>query len=341
MKIKASFSPKYHSLHLGHILILDNLKYKREQGHYVNIVLNDFVFHLHKKSYHLTDQQVEQNLQIYEKQIKNILPQCDILFQSTWLKILSGEEIMGFLSYITLQDYCEMIGYNKTDHIGVNLSELFYYAFLVYDSIFINAHIEIYANHHERLVNLIRKIRSQKFQFPKFELIHSLVGYRGTERMGINVHNAIFISDEPKIMFDKFLSIPDEHINDYYCAFKLMRMEMNAKKAKIQLALGFITRFHSSEAAKQVLAEFDALSENRIPDQLPTIEITLPGIQLIELIVQVGLVQNRSQAFKLIKQDAVKLNGFKLTYEERAKIFLPGDQGILQIGKRFKQFKII
>lgn len=334
LKIKTGFDPTSKDIHLGHTILLNKLKNFQELGHDVIIVIGDFTAmigdptgkNITRKQ--LSKEEVLENSETYQKQIFKILDKdkTNVVYNSDWLGKLSSIDMINLCSKYSLARMLERNDfsnrYKNNEHIAIH--EFIYPLLQGYDSVFLKSDIEIGGT--DQLFNLMVGRHLQELYGQKPQAVMTLPileGLDGVQKMSKSLNNYIGVEEEPNNIFGKVMSISDELMIKYYdlldvrnpCSIKNKILSgTNPKNVKLELAHILVKRFYNKDIADQCLVNFENRFKNHInPDNIETLIIKSNiGIKLPNLLKEVNLVKSTSDAIRLIKAGAVKINNEKV-----------------------------
>lgn len=354
LKIKAGFDPTAPDLHLGHTVLINKLKMLQDLGHEIQFLIGDFTAMIgdptgkSKTRPPLSREQVVENAKSYTDQVFKILDKdkTSVVFNSTWMDSLTAMEFIKLASMRTIARMLERndfeTRYKKGDDIAIH--EFLYPLAQGYDSVVLESDVEIGGT--DQKFNLLMGRELQKRYGKEQQVILTmpiLEGLDGVQKMSKSLNNYIGIDDKPDEMFGKIMSISDELMWRYFellsfqnlAAIADLKTQMaqgkNPRDIKFILADEIITRFHSAEAAQQAQQNFiDRFAKNKTPDEMP--EFTFDaGTKIANLLKDTGLTGSTSDAMRLIKDGAVKIDGEKIT--DKSLTPSPGT-AVYQVGKR-------
>ncbi len=363
LKIKAGFDPTAPDLHLGHTVLLRKLRQFQELGHEVYFLIGDFTAMIGDPTGRsetrpaLTKEQVLENAKTYKEQVFKILDpeKTKIVFNSKWFNEMGAEDIIRLCAKYTVARMLERDDFKKRFESGISISihELIYPLFQAYDSVALEADVELGGT--DQLFNLLigRHIQREYGQEPQVILtLPILEGLDGVQKMSKSLGNYVGIMEPPFEMYGKIMSIPDELMWKYYILLtdipeeeiEKMKEEVeegrfHPKEAKKRLAKYIVTQYHSEEAAKKAEEEFERVfSKRQAPSEAPEVEVKAGELRLPVFLQEVGMVKSRSEARRLISQKAIDLDGTPV--KEEVIQVTPGEH-ILKIGKkRFLKLKV-
>ena len=355
LRIKAGFDPTAPDLHIGHTVLVNKLRQFQELGHEVMFLIGDFTAMIGDPTGKsatrppLTREQVLENAQTYEHQIFKILDpeKTTVLFNSSWMGAMSAAELVQLAAKHTVARMLERDDFSKryTGGQPIAIHEFLYPLIQGYDSVAMKADVEI--GRTDQKFNLLvgRQLQEAFGHEPQVVItLPILEGLDGVQKMSKSLGNYIGITDPPEQMFGKIMSVSDDLMWRYLelLSFRPMSeisnwrqqvMEgLNPRDIKIRLAEELVARFHSLEDAQTAHEGFvSRFSKGQVPDEMEELAVEA-GIPIANVLKQAGLVKSTSEALRLIKQGAVKIDGEKLV---DASLELPsGSSQICQVGKR-------
>ena len=354
LRIKAGFDPTAPDLHLGHTVLINKLKQLQDLGHEILFLIGDFTGMIGDPTGKsatrppLTQEQVVENAQSYQDQVFKILDKdkTTVVYNSEWMNKMSSAEMIQLASQQTVARMLERDDFSKRYKSGKSISihEFLYPLIQGYDSVALKSDIELGGT--DQKFNLLMGRDLQKQAGMEQQVILTmpiLEGLDGVQKMSKSLNNYIGIDDKPDDMFGKIMSTSDELMWRYLELLSFETLETiaswkvevengeNPRNIKFRLAGEIITRFHSADSAKQAQKNFtDRFAKNKIPDEMPEFSFDL-GIKIANLLKDAGLVNSTSDAFRMIKEGAAKINGEKITDRN---IELEAGTEVYQVGKR-------
>ncbi len=363
LRVKQGFDPTAPDIHLGHTVGLRKLRHFQELGHQVVIIIGDYTGMVGDPSEkistrpRLTHEDVMKNAKTYEKQFSKILERdkTEFRYNGDWFSRMSFAEIMNLASKFTVARMLERDDFAKrfSNQQSISIHEFFYPLMQGYDSVMIQADIEIGATEQKFNLMIGRQIQKEYGQVPQIVLtLPVLEGVDGVQRMSKSVGNYIGIEESPSEMYGKTMSIPDNLIYNYFELLtdislkelqsikdQLSDPHINPMKLKRHLARTLVRMYHNQEWAKKAEDHFDIIHKKKdIPDDILEYRLTQNLVRLIDLMVDAGLVSGKSEARRIIRQGGVKLNG-EIVKNELLEIKIE-DEMVLKVGKR-KFLKLI
>ncbi len=357
--IKAGFDPTAPDLHLGHTVLLQKLRHFQQLGHQINFLIGDFTGLIGDPTGKsdtrppLTRQDVERNAETYKEQVFKILDpeKTKVVFNSTWLGELSSYEMIRLASRLTVARMLERDDFKKRfeSNRPISIHEFLYPLIQGYDSVAMEADVELGGT--DQLFNLLMGRDLQKAHNQEAQVVLTmplLEGLDGVNKMSKSLGNYIGISEPADDIFGKVLSISDELMFRYYellsdlslQEIEQLRQDMEAgkihpKAVKVQLAKELVARFHDQDAADAAERNFEQVfKKHELPEDLPEKELTVEAetIWLPKLLQEAGLVKSTSDGRRMVKQNAVSVDGQKVA-DIDTDISAKGTV-LLQVGKR-------
>ncbi|HDZ9268095.1 TPA: tyrosine--tRNA ligase [Vibrio cholerae] len=354
LRIKLGADPTAPDIHLGHTVILNKLRTFQDLGHDVTFLIGDFTGMVGDPTGKnttrppLTREDVLRNAETYKQQVFKILDpaKTKIQFNSEWLSQLGAEGMIRLASNQTVARMLERDDFKKRYNNGqpIAIHEFMYPLLQGYDSVAMETDVELGGTDQKFNLLMGRELQKANGQKPQVVLMMPLlVGLDGEKKMSKSAHNYIGVSEAPSEMFGKIMSISDELMWSYYELLSFRPLEevaqfkaevangANPRDIKILLAKEIIARFHSQADADAAEQEFiNRFQKGAMPEEMPEFEFE-SGIAISNLLKEAGLVASTSDALRMIKQGAVKLDGEKL---EDTKLIPACGTSVYQVGKR-------
>jgi tyrosyl-tRNA synthetase len=358
LKIKAGFDPTAPDLHLGHTVLINKLRQFQELGHEVIFLIGDFTGMIGDPTGKsatrppLTREEVVENAKTYEHQIFKILDpsKTTVLFNSSWMGEMSAVDLIQLAAKHTVARMLERDDFNKRYNSGQSIAvhEFLYPLIQGYDSVVLKADVELGGTDQKFNLLVGRQLQEAYQQEPQVVItLPILEGLDGVQKMSKSLNNYIGITDAPEEMFGKVMSISDELMWRYFelLSFRPMaeieqwKREIeqggNPRDVKIRLAEELVERFHSHEAAVKAHQAFVArFQKGQIPDEMLELVFTAPngGYPIANLLKDAELVKSTSEAIRMIKQGAVRIDGERVSDHSLA--LESGSTHVYQVGKR-------
>ena len=337
LTIKVGFDPTAPDLHIGHTVILNKMRHFQDLGHKVVFLIGDFTGRIgdpsgkNKTRPSLDKEELEKNAKTYSDQVFKILNKdlTDIRFNSEWCEDLGADGIIGLASKYNLGRMLERDDFSKRYKANqqIAIHEFLYPLIQAYDSIALNADVEMGGTDQKFNLLVGRELQRAFNQEPQVCItLPILEGLDGINKMSKSLDNYVGINEDPDEMFGKIMSISDDlmwrwfellsfrPINEVNELKKEVKSGMNPRDTKILLAEEIIERFHSKEDAENAKNTFlDRFQKGAKPKDIETFSISLDDdIAIGNLLKESGLVQSTSEAMRLVKQGAVKINDEKI-----------------------------
>ena len=358
LRIKAGFDPTAPDLHLGHTVLLNKLKQFQDLGHEILFLIGDFTGmigdptgkNVTRKP--LTPEQVQENAKSYQEQVFKILDpaKTTVVFNSEWMNKLSSADMIRLASNHTVARMLERDDFHKryTGGQAIAIHEFLYPLIQGYDSVVLESDVELGGT--DQKFNLLMGRELQKAYGKAQQSILTmpiLEGLDGVQKMSKSLNNYIGINDSPKDIFGKIMSISDDLMWRYIdlLSFRTVheiqqwRDDVSEGRNPIEIKKDFaeeiVARFHSEQDGRQAREGFEnQFKKGQIPDDINevTLTVTDEGLAIANVLKDAGLTVSTSEAYRMIKQGAVKIDGEKV--EDRALIIPKGVEHIFQVGKR-------
>ena len=358
LRIKAGFDPTAPDLHLGHTVLINKLRQFQELGHEVLFLIGDFTGMIGDPTGKsatrpaLTQEQVKENARSYQEQIFKILDpdRTETVFNSTWMGKMSAADMIQLAGKHTVARMLERDDFNKryTGGMPIAIHEFLYPLVQGYDSVAMNADVELGGTDQKFNLLVGRELQRQYGQHPQVILTMPILeGLDGVQKMSKSLNNYIGINDPAGEMFGKVMSISDELMWRYFELLSFRPMSEiedfqlqvsggeNPRDVKFKLALEIVARFHSVAEAKSAQDEFiNRFRKGEMPDEIAEVSLQAEAgtIPIANLLKNAGLTQSTSDALRMIRQGAVKIDGEKV--EDTKLEICVSSTHIYQVGKR-------
>ena len=356
--VKAGFDPTAPDLHLGHTVLINKLRHFQQLGHQIVFLIGDFTGMIgdpsgkNKTRPALDETEIKENAKSYKNQVFKILDPklTDVRFNSEWSNKLGAEGIIKLASQYNLARMLERDDFNKRykSNQTIALHEFLYPLIQANDSIALQADIELGGTDQKFNLLVGRELQRAYGQDPQVVItVPILEGLDGKNKMSKSLNNYVGIDESPSEMFGKIMSISDELMWRWFelLSFKsideikdLKADQVNGKNPrdiKIELAKELIARFHDDQSANLAEENFiNQFQKKNIPDDIEEVSITISesSIPLTNLLKESGMTSSASEAMRMIKQGAVRINEEKIT--DTKHIIDSGSSAIYQVGKR-------
>ena len=361
--VKAGFDPTAPDLHVGHTVLLNKLATFQNYGGVIQFLIGDFTASIGDPTGKsetrkiLSKEQINTNVKTYTEQVFKILDpdKTEVVFNSTWLDDLGAKGLIELASNLTVARMLERDDFSKryNSNTPIAVSEFTYPLLQGYDSVHLKSDIELGGT--DQKFNLLMGRQLQKaYAIGKEQAVLMtpiLEGLDGVNKMSKSLNNYIGVTDSPKDMYGKVLSISDALMWKYYELLSFQSLQdiaalknavesgqYHPKKAKEDLAFELTKRFHSEDLAKEAKNEFDSVHKGQgLPSDIKEYELQGP-IWICQALVDCEIEPSTSQARRDIKQSAVRIDGEKISDQQ---LQLEQNEYILQVGKRrFAKIKV-
>ena len=363
--VKAGFDPTAPDLHLGHTVLINKLRHFQQLGHQIIFLIGDFTGMIgdpsgkNKTRPALDEAEIKENAKSYKKQVFKVLdPQLtDVRFNSEWSKKLGAEGIIKLASQYNLARMLERDDFNKRykSNQTIALHEFLYPLIQANDSIALEADIELGGTDQKFNLLVGRELQRAYGQEPQVVItVPILEGLDGKNKMSKSLDNYVGIDESANEMFGKIMSISDDLMWRWFELLSFKTIDeindlksdqangKNPRDIKINLAKELITRFHDDQSA--ILAEENFINQfqkKNIPNEIEEVSFSISksSIPLPNLLKDCGMTSSTSEAMRMIKQGAVRIDEQKIT--DTKHIISAGTSAIYQVGKRkFKKITL-
>lgn len=359
LRIKAGFDPSCPDIHIGNAVPIRKLKQFQELGHQVIFLIGDFTGLIGDPSEQsdarkrLSREEVKENAETYKEQIFKILDPDKTLidFNSRWCSPLKFEDVLELASMYTVARLLERDDFMGRYKSGkpISMLEFLYPLVQGYDSVMLKADVELGGTDQKWNCLVAREIQRGYGQEPEVVItLPLLVGTDGTQKMSKSYGNYIGISEPPREIFGKAMSIPDELICSYFelatdittdeleqIRGEIMAKISNPKDLKVRLAETLVTMYHSKGAASVARKEFDKVfKEKGLPDEIETLRLKWDekSIWIVKLLTEAGLAESSGEARRLVSQGGVYIDNTRI--KDLNMMVTLNKDFILKVGKR-------
>ena len=355
--IKLGCDPSRPDLHIGHGVVLRKLRHFQDLGHQVVLVIGDFTAIIgdpsgrNKTRPQLSLEEAKKNAESYVKQSEAILD-IDILkivYNSTWLNIMRFSEVVQLASKYTIARMMERDDFTKRykAEVPISIHEFLYPLAQGMDSVELKADVELGGTDQKFNLLVGRDLQREYGQEPQVIMTLPLLeGTDGVEKMSKSYGNHIGLHDIPGDMYGKALSISDDMIEKYFLLavdadvdmMKEVRRQLddnsvNPRDVKRWLARELVTLYYDTETAVKAQKHFDRVFINKdVPVDMEEFKLT-GEIQLLDILKNCGFIRSKGEGRRLIKQNAIKLNG-KICGDELTALAPGCDEVVIKVGKR-------
>jgi tyrosyl-tRNA synthetase len=359
LRIKAGFDPTAPDLHLGHTVLINKMRQFQDLGHEAIFLIGDFTGMIGDPSGKnatrpsLSPDEVAANAETYKEQIFKILDpdKTRVVFNSEWMGKMDAADLIRLASRNTVARMLERDDFSKRYRAKqpIAIHEFLYPLVQGYDSVALEADVELGGTDQKFNLLMGRQLQQAFGQKPQIVLTMPLLeGLDGVNKMSKSLDNYVGITDSPDEMFGKLMSVSDDLMWRYFellsfrplAELQTFRERVaggeNPRDIKFELALELVARFHDAGAAEQAKEGFiNRFRNNELPEDLPetVLECGDAGqLGIGHVLQQAGLVASTSEAFRMIKQGAVRIDGQRI--EDRNLEIPAGAAHVLQVGKR-------
>jgi len=363
LRVKAGFDPTAPDLHLGHMVLIQKLRYFQDLGHHVLFLIGDFTARIgdptgvSETRPQLTEDQIRENTRTYERQVFKILDpdKTEVVFNNAWLGGLSAADLLRLAALQTVARMLERDDFQIRHREGrpIGIHEFLYPILQGYDSVELRADVEIGGTDQKFNLLVGRELQRAFGQVPQVVMtLPLLVGTDGRRKMSKSLGNHIGIDEPPGEIYGKVMSISDELMWSWHellsdvdeDALAALKKETesgarNPRDVKAALATELTARFHGEEAARGAAEEFVArFRRHEVPSDVKKVSIPAPdgeggggGHWICQLLTGQGLTKSNSEARRLIGQGGVRVNGEKVS---DADLHVEAGTHLIQVGKR-------
>ena len=362
LKVKLGLDPSAPDIHLGHTVVMQKLRQFQELGHRVQLIIGDFTGRIgdptgkSETRKQLSDEDVRRNSETYREQFAKILDseKTEIYYNSQWLGELKFADVVQLAAKMTVARMLERDDFAKrfANEQPISIHEFFYPLMQGYDSVALGSDIELGGTDQKFNLLMGRTLQKEYGQEPQAAIMTPLLeGLDGVQKMSKSLGNYIGVNEEPKEMYGKAMSIPDELMIKYYELATDVPMEeidalragladgsVHPRDAKMRLARTIVRMYHGEAAAAEAEKHFVTVFQQRaLPDDIE--DYTVPAhlvedgaVRIVRLLVESGLQPSGAEARRTVLGGGVRLNEEKLGDPNAAVKVRDGD--ILQVGKR-------
>ena len=358
LNIKAGFDPTAPDLHLGHTVLINKLRQFQTLGHNIIFLIGDYTGMIGDPSGKsatrppLSAEEIKENSKTYEKQIFKILDPdlTTVAFNSSWMNKMNAADLIRLASHHTVARMLERDDFDKRykSNQAISIHEFLYPLIQGYDSVALDADVELGGTDQKFNLLVGRQLQELHGKPPQVVITMPILeGLDGSQKMSKSLGNYIGVDEPAKEMFGKIMSISDNLMWRYFELLSFKNLEeieqfkkqvetgTNPRDIKFELAQEIITRFHDLKLAQDAKNDFvKRFSDNAIPDVIDDIEIKVcdKGIVFANLLKETQLVSSTSDAHRMIKQAAVKIDGKRV--DDGKQILEAGFSAVIQVGKR-------
>ena len=362
LQIKLGLDPTAPDIHLGHTVVLQKLRQFQDLGHEITIILGDFTARIgdptgkSETRKQLSEDQILANAKTYEEQIFRILDRSrtKVRFNSEWLGPMDFGDVLELSAKYTVARMLERDDFAKRFKEGISISvhEFFYPLMQGYDSVALNCDVELGGTDQKFNLLMGRTLQREYGQEPQVALMMPILeGLDGVNKMSKSLGNYIGISESPREMYGKTMSIADALMVRYFELVTAVPLEevraidrglqensLHPRDVKMRLGREIVTQYHGSAAAQAAEEEFvNIFRKGDLPDEIPEVGIAPALLKngrlwLPKLLVEAKLIASTSEARRLVSQGAVRINN-EVYSDPETEIIIENGM-ILKAGKR-------
>ena len=360
LRVKAGFDPTAPDLHIGHTVLLNKMRQFQDLGHQVIFLIGDFTGMIgdptgkNATRKPLTREDVLANARTYEEQVFKVLDRdrTEVRFNSEWFGRMSAADMIRLAGQHTVARMLERDDFAKryAAQQSIAIHEFLYPLVQGYDSVALQADVELGGTDQKFNLLMGRGLQEHHGQAPQVVLTMPLLeGLDGVNKMSKSLGNYIGIAEPAIDIVTKAMKIGDDLMWKWIelLSFeigvdeaKALQVEvangqLNPRDIKLRLARELAARFHDTAAAEQAVAGWHAAVRGEGDlSSLPLQELAVPadGLRIAALLVAAGLMPSNSEANRKLKERAVRVDGE--VFEDGARVFAPGFEGVLAVGKR-------
>jgi tyrosyl-tRNA synthetase len=360
LRVKAGFDPTAPDIHIGHTVLIRKMRHFQQLGHQVIFLIGSFTGMIGDPSGRsatrpaLTLEQIMENAETYKQQIFKLLDpeRTEIRFNSEWFSKFAGEDFIRLAAKATVAQLLERDDFRKRfeSQTPISVHEILYPLVQGYDSVALEADIELGGTDQKFNLLMARQVQNG-YGVKEPQLIMTtplLEGLDGVQKMSKSLGNYIGITESPREMFGKIMSISDDLMWRYYelltdlspyeigeLRVAASRGEKNPRDIKAELARHIIADFHSESEALEASDEFDRMfREHQAPTDIPAVELPAEPVRLVKLLASQGLAPSVSEAQRLINQGSVRVNNERITDVKLELGAAREREFLIQVGKR-------
>ncbi|NLB35418.1 MAG: tyrosine--tRNA ligase [Elusimicrobia bacterium] len=347
LRVKFGADPTAPDLHLGHTVVMEKLHQFQDLGHQIVFIIGDFTAMIGDPSGRtserpvLSKEAIAESVKGYREQIFRILDEdkTELVTNSSWLEALGTEGLIRIASNYTVAQMLERDDFSKRYQAGnpISITEFIYPLLQGYDSLEVEADIEIGGTDQKFNLLVGRDFQRAAGKSPQAILTMPLLeGTDGVKKMSKSVGNHIGISEPPREIFGKIMSLSDSMMYRYYSLLTLENMKevqaLHPMEAKKRLGELIIEKYNPREEAVKAREEFERVFSNKeLPDEFPSFKLEAP-MKIVDILFESGIASSKGEAKRLIKQGGVRVGDARIS-DINASIS-PGDMQVIRAGKR-------
>ena len=359
LKIKAGFDPTAPDLHLGHTVLINKMRQFQDLGHEAIFLIGDFTGMIGDPSGKnatrppLSRDEVLANAETYKDQVFKILDpdRTRVVFNSEWMTQMDAADLIRLASRSTVARMLERDDFSKryAGNKPIAIHEFLYPLVQGWDSVALQADVELGGTDQKFNLLMGRQLQQAMEQSPQVVMTMPLLeGLDGVNKMSKSLDNYVGITDSPDEMFGKLMSVSDELMWRYFELLSFRKVSeikalqdrvaagVNPRDIKFELAGELVGRFHDQGAAEEARQSFiNRFKNKQMPDDMPELSLVVGDNGVLgigHILQQAGLVASTSEAFRMLKQGAVRIDGERV--EDKGLEIAAGETHVFQVGKR-------
>lgn len=359
LRVKAGFDPTAPDIHVGHTVLIRKMRHFQQLGHQVIFLIGDFTALIGDPSGRsatrpaLTREQIDANAETYKQQIFKLLDpdKTEIRFNNEWFAKFAGDDFIRLAAKATVAQLLEREDFKRRfeAQTPISVHELMYPLVQGYDSVALEADVELGGTDQKFNLLMARQVQ-QGYGVKDPQLIMTtplLEGLDGVQKMSKSLGNYIGITESPREMFGKVMSVSDDLMWRYYelltdlppDEIEALRVaaftgERNPRDIKAELGRHIIADFYSAEHAHEASDEFNRMfREHQAPTDIPFVELPAGIVKLAKLIAAQNLAPSVAEAQRQITQGSVRVNGERID-DLQHELGRAGEEALIQVGKR-------
>lgn len=354
LRIKFGADPSSSDLHIGHGVVLNKLKTFQDLGHQILFVIGDFTAQIgdptgkSETRKALTREETQVNAKTYSEQVFKILnpSKTQVMFNSQWIDGLKIQEVIKLAAQTTVAQMLEREDFSKRykEQQPIAVHEFLYPIMQAYDSVQLRADVELGGTDQRFNILLGREYQKAAGQEPQAAVFLPLLeGTDGVQKMSKSLGNAIGITEDPKEIFGKVMSISDELMIRYFEILTTVPLaeikDLHPKEAKVRLGVEIVSQVYDKETGLNCALEFDSIfAKKKLPSDIPEVILSSTQVPLTKLLAEQELVKSLSEARRLIVQGGVSVDGEKVS--DTTFVIEQKPEALVKVGKR-KFLKVI
>ncbi|MBN1787465.1 MAG: tyrosine--tRNA ligase [Sedimentisphaerales bacterium] len=355
LRIKLGMDPTAPDIHLGHTVVMRKMRQFQDMGHKAVLIIGDYTARIGDPTGQnttrptLSGEAIEKNATTYLEQAGKVLDispeRLEVRYNSEWLEKMTLMELIQLAAKKTVAQMLARDSFKQRlqNDIDVYTHEFIYPLMQGYDSVVVKSDVEL-GGTDQTFNNLVgRDIQRAYEQVPQVVMtMPILVGLDGKDKMSKSKGNYIGVTDSPKDMFGKVMSISDEMMENYFTLLTDIPAEEIAelidsgkthpKEAKVLLGKTIVTQFYDETAAQTAAEEFDKVfAQKQVPQDMPTVKIPSEPITAAKLLLKCSLVSSGGEGKRLISGGGMSIDGEKIT--DQNKQITPAEGMVVRAGK--------